>query len=247
MIMKITVNEVNCSYDENVKQCSRCGIVKPKGEFYKDKTAKDGLHSSCMVCSKKSTEKWRCEHRENIKKYNEVNKEQRDNYRKRYYAEHKAHYKEWRQAHKEEHKVQAEAWRVKNIEKRRESVNKYNKNRKRTERERLSDAMSSNINRSLKNGSKGGRHWENIVGYTMDQLKAHLEKQFETWMNWGNYGKEGWEIDHRIPITAFNFENTNDFDFKRCWSLENLRPLDARENMKKNNKLDNPFQPSLLI
>ncbi|GAI61384.1 unnamed protein product, partial [marine sediment metagenome] len=36
-------------------------------------------------------------------------------------------------------------------------------------------------------------------------------------------------------------------DFKRCWALENLRLLPAKENMVKHNKLDRPFQPALRI
>ena len=36
-------------------------------------------------------------------------------------------------------------------------------------------------------------------------------------------------------------------DFKKCWSLKNLRPLWSLENMSKNDKLYKPFQPSLQI
>ena len=47
--------------------------------------------------------------------------------------------------------------------------------------------------------------------------------------------------------SAFNFSKPEHIDFKRCWSLENLRLLPAMENIKKHNKLFKPFQPALKI
>jgi hypothetical protein len=108
--------------------------------------------------------------------------------------------------------------------------------------------LSRNISRSMRaalKGNKGGLHWENLVGYTLKQLKSHIEKQFDLWMTWDNYGK--WHIDHKIPLTAFNFIEPGDIDFKKCWSLQNLQPLEAKKNIIKNDKIDKPFQPSLAV
>jgi len=84
---------------------------------------------------------------------------------------------------------------------------------------RLNCSIRRLINLSL-NGNKAGRSWEGLVGYSIDQLKIHLEKQFTDGMIWANYGK--WHIDHKIPISAFNFKNPEDIDFRRCWALSNL-------------------------
>jgi 5-methylcytosine-specific restriction endonuclease McrA len=65
-------------------------------------------------------------------------------------------------------------------------------------------------------------------------------------MNWENYGSY-WHIDHKIPISVFNFEKPEDYDFKRCWNLKNLQPLEKFKNMSKGNRLDKHFQPSLAI
>ena len=65
----------------------------------------------------------------------------------------------------------------------------------------------------------------------------HLEKQFQNGMNWDNYTKFGWHIDHIIPVDAFNFTTTKDKEFKECWKLSNLQPLWAYDNWKKNNKI----------
>ena len=34
----------------NEKQCTRCKVVKPCSEFYKDKKHRDGLSSWCKLC-----------------------------------------------------------------------------------------------------------------------------------------------------------------------------------------------------
>jgi len=96
-------------------------------------------------------------------------------------------------------------------------------------------------------GIKNGMHWEDLIGYTKEDLMEHLEKQFTDGMNWDNYGKDGWHIDHIIPKSVFNFNSYEDIDFKRCWALDNLQPLWAEDNFRKNNKLEKDFQPSLAL
>ena len=111
----------------------------------------------------------------------------------------------------------------------------------------LCDAMRNSISRSLK-GSKNGRHWETLVGYTLEELRAHLEKQFIGGMSWDNYGiGEGqWSVDHIMPRTFFKFETDTDSEFLRCWSLKNLQPMWHIENIKKRDKILKPTQIPLI-
>lgn len=88
--------------------------------------------------------------------------------------------------------------------------------------------MSARVRQSLKNG-KGGEKWPDLVGYDVNELKSHLENQFDNEMNWNNYGRI-WEIDNIKPIASFNINSYEDKDFKKCWSLNNLRPLSLYEN-----------------
>ena len=54
-------------------------------------------------------------------------------------------------------------------------------------------------------------------------------------MTWGNYGK--WHVDHIIPQAFFKYTSTDDVEFKYCWSLNNLQPLWAKDNIKKKDKI----------
>ena len=67
------------------------------------------------------------------------------------------------------------------------------------------------------------------MGCTIDELIAHIEKQFKPGMNWSNHGK--WHIDHIRPCSSF--ELTDIEEQKKCFHFSNLQPLWAEENLKK--------------
>lgn len=99
---------------------------------------------------------------------------------------------------------------------------------------KLNQNMSRNIRQALK-GAKAERHWEDLVGYTLEELKEHLEKQFDENMNWDNQGSY-WELNHIIPKNLFHYTTAEDHDFKICWSLMNLRPLYWQDNVNRPRK-----------
>ncbi len=72
------------------------------------------------------------------------------------------------------------------------------------------------------------------MGYSVTELMKHLEQQFTDGMSWDNYGE--WHIDHIRPVSWFKFKSTDDKEFKDCWSLTNLQPLWARDNLSKCNR-----------
>lgn len=98
---------------------------------------------------------------------------------------------------------------------------------------------SDGIYNSLKKNKKG-RKWESLVGYTLNDLMIHLEKQFKPWMSWENWGKgkEKWNIDHIKPKSLFHYTSPEDKEFKECWALSNLQPLEEIENIRKSNKFN---------
>jgi len=74
-----------------------------------------------------------------------------------------------------------------------------------------------------------------MVDYTMAELIAHLERQFTKGMSWDNYGE--WHLDHILPLASFNIAGPESEDFKRAFSLANLRPLWGAENQAKSAKI----------
>jgi hypothetical protein len=74
----------------------------------------------------------------------------------------------------------------------------------------------------------------------LNELKNHIESLFEPWQNWNNWGRYNpethgqnptWHIDHIIPQSDFKYTSFDDEGFKKCWALENLRPLDSKRNI----------------
>lgn len=99
---------------------------------------------------------------------------------------------------------------------------------------RLHISVATLVRRSI-NERKAGRGWESLLGYDVDQLRAHLERQFVAGMTWENYGP-AWHVDHILPRASFEFDGPDHPDFKACWALSNLRPLWSRANRQKNAK-----------
>jgi hypothetical protein len=173
--------------------------------------------------------------------YYEQNKDDLNAANRRRYAENAEKRREYRARYYRENPEVIQRWRDANPDK----VRQYDAKRRSTPKGRVDDAMSANIRECLK-GAKAGWRWEALVGYTVADLMAHLEKHFLDGMSWENYGPE-WHIDHVIPKSVFNYQTPEHIDFRRCWGLENLRPLWATANMVKHAKLTKPFQPSLAL
>ena len=93
--------------------------------------------------------------------------------------------------------------------------------------------MSAGINGSLR-GGKGGKSWQAMVPYSLEELMQHLERQFVPGMSWHNRNK--WDVDHIVPLSSFNFTSPDCPEFQAAWALTNLRPLWAKDNMRKSAK-----------
>ena len=95
--------------------------------------------------------------------------------------------------------------------------------------------ISGSMRQSLRNKNGDGKSF-NKLGYTVEELHRHLESQFTDGMSWDNMDE--WHIDHIRPVASFNFTTVECEDFKKCWALNNLQPLWAKDNMSKGNKWD---------
>lgn len=52
-----------------MKRCSKCGIEKPKSEFYRDNRSKDGFGYTCKSCNIERARKWRKSYENRVREY----------------------------------------------------------------------------------------------------------------------------------------------------------------------------------
>jgi hypothetical protein len=123
-----------------------------------------------------------------------------------------------------------ECWSLKNLKPIQARLNalKSNKN--------LRSGIRHSFLRGLKKKTKTGI-WSELP-YSIEEAKKHLEKQFAVGMSWKNHGKL-WDIDHIIPQAALPFTTTRDVNFKKCWSLANLKPMLKSKNCAKGSRYNN--------
>ena len=114
-------------------------------------------------------------------------------------------------------------------------------------RQYTSTSIRSHLIKKL--SSKNKESILNYLPYSIQELKDHIEKQFESWMTWDNWGTYNaklwddndqstwkWQIDHIIPHSNFIYVSLSDASFKECWSLNNLRPYSAKQNILDKNR-----------
>lgn len=213
---------------ETHKYCANCDSVKERSEFHRNCRRSDKLDSYCKICSHqikmnrvRTNEQAREKQREISRKYRQKNPEKALQFSKTYRERHKEKIAEKRKS---------------------EERRAYNREYMRKLRSDPLFKMKCNVSRQIvhalkrKQSSKHGQSVLDKLGYSLQQLKEHLEKQFDENMNWENYGTY-WHIDHIVPHSSFSYSSMDDEEFKKCWSLNNLRPLEAIENIKKSNKL----------
>jgi hypothetical protein len=88
---------------------------------------------------------------------------------------------------------------------------------------------------SLKQGRTSPK-WRELLPFDLRDLGPHLERQFVGGMNWDRFFSGEIHIDHIVPISDFNITSVDCPEFRACWSLANLRPIWANDNLRKSNK-----------
>ena len=159
-------------------------------------------------------------------KYKKDNKEQLNLKRKEYYLSHKNEEKErnLKRYNKNKNEIL-------------EKQKKYNDNNRDKRNLLAKNYRNKNphimgwryiLNNSLKRlgKSKEGKTID-LLGYSVLELKLHLESLFTEGMSWGNYGD--WHIDHIKPVSKFD----PDTPMNIVNALSNLQPLWGSDNIRK--------------
>jgi hypothetical protein len=146
-------------------------------------------------------------------------------------------HKKWYLDNKDKWNSYIKEYREKNADKIRQIKRIYHKTRKNNDPiYKLINNFRTAIYQVLKeNNVKKNGHYFAILQYSQNDLIDHLEKQFIDGMTWENYGK--WHVDHIRPVSSFKINEIGDEEFMKCWSLQNLQPLWAEDNIRKSNKI----------
>jgi hypothetical protein len=217
--------------------CQTCKISKDlnKDNFWQGQwKVKSGekkfyWHKSCKVCERPQI-------LINIQKYKNKNRKILAEKQKEYYASNKENdaktKKIWYENNKENVKVSVKNW--------------LRNKRKNNPVFKIKESISTQIRLIIK---KDNLPFLKFLPYNLEELKQHLEYQFESWMTWDNCGVYRiddwddndqstwkWQLDHIIPHSTFNYTSMEDEDFKKCWDLSNLRPLSAKQNILDGNR-----------
>lgn len=234
------------NYQENKDK-----ILKGRKEYYKN-NINDILNDRKIYYKnnenniQKYQKKYRLENKDKIKKdkkeYYENNRDDILSEKKVYYQEHKGesekYHKEYYKKNKEKIKNDVKIYNFRDDVKKRKQKNRKIK-RQQNPTHKLREDISNSIRHVLKK-KKGGKSILKYLPYTMEELKKHIEDQFEPWMTWDNWGRYSpkthkenptWQLDHINPHSDFHYENMECDEFQECWALSNLRPLDSEKNI----------------
>lgn len=160
------------------------------------------------------------------KKYREKNKEKL-----------KENHKKWAKENRDKLREYHSEWRNINRDKINEQTRLWYLNKRRTDNGfRLKSNTRTAVWTCLKERNVAKyRSTFQLLGYTLEELMNHLESLFTEGMTWDNYGE--WHVDHKLPMSSFNFETTEDREFKLCWCLDNLQPLWGPDNLSKGSSI----------
>lgn len=177
----------HASQGEPSKACSKCGVVRPLGEFYQSARAADGRRSNCKPCSRTTAKAYRVSHpeavREQKSRYRQKNvnacRERGREYQRRYRLEHpgnteyqRRYQSEWRKKNPQYHREYQLVWRGKNPQ--------YSSYRYHLRRARLAGAV-------------GNQPFTRAEIWERDAGKCHLCGK--------SCDAQAWHLDHLIPIS----------------------------------------------
>lgn len=205
-------------------ECYECRLIA--GKAYK----KLKYHNNPELAMKKSKEFYK-KNKTVIKKYKQnwyiENKENILINRKTYYED-----------NKEIITIKNIKWKNKNKNKMKLWHKEYQLNLNKKPEQKIINFMRASLRRIV-NKIKENKEIETInsLEYSIKDFKLYIEKQFDIFMTWENYGL--WHIDHIIPLSYLVKLNEGKEQIEILNivnSLDNLQPLWAIENIKKGGK-----------
>jgi hypothetical protein len=174
---------------------------------------------------------------EKRRQYDRANKAKRTAKMREYRSRRRDHYKrvtqEYQIKNKERLYARQKEWVAANRDKVRATLKRHDQKMRAASPEyRLKKAMRCRIYTALKGIRKMKKTFE-FLGCTAQELRQHLESQFEPGMTWQNYGSH-WHVDHVFPLAWFDLSDPE--HQKKAFGLKNMQPMWAEENSRKRDR-----------
>jgi hypothetical protein len=193
--------------------------------------------------------------------YYKNNKDKMLSYQNQYYIENKNDRLDYQNKYYQDNAVERIAYQkqydIDHSDAIKEYAKSYDHNRRKTDPSyKLHRNISSIIYKDLKKmGSSKNNHscWNYITWKPKDfwtdfevkrALPENLTPDGRVWMTRENHGIYDptkwddndpstwtWQLDHIIPRSDLPYTSMEDENFKKCWALDNLRPLSAKQNL----------------
>lgn len=201
-----------------MKTCRKCKNEYSFDNFGKCSREPDGLKPWCNSCKLEYKNKYYSNPKnvENHKKLNKKWKEENKDKTRQYNLDRKEWWIEYRRNNKER-------------------ANSRHLERKKTDiNYRLAGLLRGRLKRAISGNYKSGSAVSDL-GCSIEFLKKYLESKFTEGMSWDNCGRNGWHIDHIVPLSSFDLSDREQF-LKAC-HYTNLQPLWDIDNLKKGDKI----------
>jgi len=217
----------------NEKQCSMCHRIKQIDQFNKRRC------NQCKDCEKKWKSEWYKKNKKALakkaKQYRVKHRANIQNRKKQYYLENKAYIDERNKLYEISNKEKMKKYRQKYYLENKKKINKKRKcylsnNLQAKIRHNLRIRIGSVLKGKIKSGTT-----MSLLGCDADFFISYIENQFKNGMNWKNYGRNGWHIDHIRPCASFDL--TDPEQQKKCFHYTNLQTLWAEDNLRKSDKI----------
>jgi hypothetical protein len=183
--------------------CCRCKKEQPMCEYGPQKNGPDGYRSQCRSCRRLEAKEYRERNLDKVKAAKEA----------------------WKTKNPDYDKIYSEN----NPDKKRDAIIKWNLENPGLASQRTKDWLVKNPHIKawrttlrcslLRMGKEKDGQTIDMLGYSAEDLKNHLESLFTEGMSWDNYGE--WHIDHIQPLITFDVETPQSI----VNALSNLRPM----------------------
>ena len=218
--------------EEGFKRCSKCGQVKPIGDFNKCKMASDGLQRYCKQCKKDVRKEYYKNHRENELKNNA----------------------EWRSNNKEKCKALHAEWNILNKDKISMQRAEYYKNHRENELKKMAEWRSNNKEKwkayQSEWNSKNPNYYEdykdpqkNQMGYAKYMVKGYRQMDRDRGFDDSKTISAEWFLQNiayrpcaHCGLQAIGLIGCNRLDNTKGHTIDNVEPCclkcNARENIR---------------